>query len=141
MAGSSIGPSIRVSAERLDDRFDNMGADGLDLGAYGKVHTKASARFEATLITAVTFSDDAASSPARNALPRSPVADSVIFSGIGRWGGKPGYSFEARAQDQGEPGRARDTFSLVVRNARGIVVANISGGLTAGNIQSTRLKK
>jgi hypothetical protein len=61
------------------------------------------------------------------------------LSETGRWNGRPGYKFEATTTDRGEPGRRRDTFALVIRDARGHVVANVSGLLDAGNIQSTRL--
>ena len=51
---------------------------------------------------------------------------------------KPGYTFTATATDQGEPGRHRDTFSLVIKDARGTIVARVSGDLDGGNIQSTQ---
>ena len=52
-----------------------------------------------------------------------------------------GYSFEVLATDQGEPGRHRDTFSLIVRDPSGNVVGNVNGTLDGGNIQSTRLAR
>jgi hypothetical protein len=65
----------------------------------------------------------------------------VVFSGAGKWNGKAGYTFEVRASDRGEPGRQRDTFSLVVKDSRGGVVANVSGTIASGNIQSTRVRR
>jgi hypothetical protein len=49
--------------------------------------------------------------------------------------GAPGYTFEARATDRGEPGR-NDTFALIVRDAAGVEVVSVSGTLAAGNIQA-----
>jgi len=43
------------------------------------------------------------------------------------------------ATDPGEPGRHEDTFSLVIKNSLGKIVAEVSGDLDGGNIQSTRL--
>lgn len=93
-------------------------------------------RFEATSITQVTFSDDPAFRPGRGS---GPQIDSVVFSGAGRWNGTSGYTFEVRATDRGEPGRHRDTFSLVIRNGAGTEVAHISGALDGGNIEATPL--
>jgi hypothetical protein len=67
--------------------------------------------------------------------------DTVSFAGSGKWNGKWGYSFVATATDRGEPGRGRDTFSLVIRDTAGNIVAELTGTLDAGNIQSTRLKR
>jgi len=64
--------------------------------------------------------------------------NSVTFAGSGFWNGRPGYSFEATATDQGEPGRGHDTFTVVVRAPNGTVVASTGGVLTTGNIQSLR---
>jgi hypothetical protein len=84
----------------------------------------------------VVFSDDPAFQPGRG--PR-PTVDTVRFSGAGKWNGRAGYTFEVLAADRGEPGRRRDTFSLIVTDAAGKVVVNVSGSLDGGNIQSTRL--
>jgi hypothetical protein len=62
-------------------------------------------------------------------------------NGRGRWNGHDGYSFEATASDRGEPGRNREAFSLVVRDARGVIVASVSGALDDGNIQSVRVDR
>jgi hypothetical protein len=93
--------------------------------------------FESTAITAVTFSDDPAFKPGR--ARRAPTVDSVIVTGQGKLNGRSGYTFALQATDQGEPGRGRDTFAIVVKNAGGTVVATISGELDGGNIQSSRL--
>jgi hypothetical protein len=96
-------------------------------------------RFDATSIAEVALSDDAAFKPGR---PRQqPAVDSVRFTGTGRWNGRPGYTFDVTATDRGEPGRGRDTFSLMIKNSAGNVVASVSGTLDGGNIQSTRLIK
>jgi hypothetical protein len=96
-------------------------------------------RFESTAIGSVTFSDNPAFTPGRGA--GQPAVDSVVFAGAGKWNGKAGYTFEVRATDQGEPGRLRDTFSLVVKDGGGTIVASVAGKLSSGNIQSARLLK
>ena len=65
--------------------------------------------------------------------------DTVAFSGTGKWNGRSGYTFEVVATDRGEPGRHRDTFSIVVKDSRDNVVARVDGTLDGGNIESTRL--
>ena len=69
---------------------------------------------------------------------RQGTTDSVTFTGTGSWNGRTGYSYQAAAADYGEPGRGRDTFSVVVRAPDGTVVASGAGTLTNGNIQSLR---
>ena len=68
-----------------------------------------------------------------------PRVDWVIFTGTGKWNGKAGYTFKVIATDKGEPGRRRDTFSLIVKDATGEVVTSVDDVLDGGNIQSTRL--
>ena len=74
----------------------------------------------------------------RRSKPRA-AADSVRFSGRGRWNGKAGYTFEALATDMGEPGRHRDTLTLTIRDSHGVIVASIDGPIDGGNIQSERI--
>jgi uncharacterized repeat protein (TIGR01451 family) len=94
-------------------------------------------RFEATLIDTIRFYDDPAFTPGRG---RTGVAvDAVVFSGAGRWNGATGYTFEARAEDRGEPGRGRDVFAITIRDSQGVVVADVRDVITAGNIQSHRV--
>jgi hypothetical protein len=93
--------------------------------------------FVSTAVTAVVFADDAAVEPGPR--PASGV-DTVRVHGIGRWNGTPGYAFEARAQDGGEPGRGRDGFALTVTAPDGRVVARVDGRLGGGNVQSRRLR-
>jgi hypothetical protein len=45
----------------------------------------------------------------------------------------------ATATDKGEPGRRRDTFTLIVKDGNGKVVASVDDVIDGGNIQSTRL--
>jgi uncharacterized repeat protein (TIGR01451 family) len=96
--------------------------------------------FASTAIDAINFWDDPAFSSGRWNRPR-PEADSAVFAGVGEWNGASGYSFEARASDEGEPGRGRDHFTITIRDNHGIVVASVDGVLSNGNIQSERLKK
>jgi hypothetical protein len=119
-----------------DDDDRRSGADDRD---YGRDHRNPIRWFAATAVSAVTFSDDPAFKPGSGR--REPSMDSVVFTGTGRWNGKSGYTFEVRATDQGEPGRQRDTFSLVVKDSRGTVVATVNDTLDGGNIQSTRFTK
>jgi hypothetical protein len=93
-------------------------------------------RFASTSITSATFSDAPASKPsARNP---SLLIDSVVFSGKGRWNGNPGYTFEVKATDAGEPGAGRDTFTLTITSPGGKVVTSLGGLISGGNIQSKR---
>jgi hypothetical protein len=130
----------------LDDDDDHDGERNGDRdGEYGRDRRKPTAHFEATSITAVVFSDDPGFKPGRTARGRAAgtpgsEVDTVVFSGTGRWNGQRGFTFEAVATDRGEPGRRRDTFSLVVRNAAGRVVANINDALDGGNIQADPMR-
>jgi hypothetical protein len=120
-----------------DDDDDNGRSRGDDDRDYGRDHKGPKNRFDSTGITNVVFSNDPAFSPGRKS---QPTVDTVVFTGIGKWNGRAGYSFEVRATDQGEPGRHRDTFSLVVKSSTGAIVASVSGDLDGGNIDSTRVK-
>jgi hypothetical protein len=95
-------------------------------------------RFVATSIAAVAFSDAPAIRPARRPVP---VIDTAIFSGTGWWNGQPNHAFEARAVDAGEPGRGRDEFAITITAPGGDVVATVSGLLSAGNVQSARVRR
>jgi hypothetical protein len=120
-----------------DDQYrpDRNGARDDD---YGRDHRGPRSHFEATSITSVVFSDNPAFGPGRASRP--PAADTVTFGGTGTWNRRSGYTFEAVATDRGEPGRTRDTFQLVVKDARGIAVDSVEGVLDGGNIQSLRLR-
>ena len=84
----------------------------------------------------VSFSNAEGYTPGQ--LPASGV-DTVIFSGVGSWNGRPGYSFRVTASDRGEPGVNIDTFTIVVTvTTTGEVVESASGVLRGGNIQSLR---
>jgi len=60
-----------------------------------------------------------------------PTIDSVVVAGSSKLNGKSGYTFELRATDQGEPGRQRDTFSLVVKDSAARLSRASAGRLTA----------
>jgi hypothetical protein len=88
--------------------------------------------FDSTSVTGLVFSNDPAFAPGgRGTLE----IDSVRFSGGGSLNGAPSYTFEAIATDRGEPGRS-DTFSIIIRDEHGVVVANAAGVLKSGNVQS-----
>jgi hypothetical protein len=93
-------------------------------------------RFLSTVVTTVSFYDLPAGQPGRR--PRAQV-DTVVFTGVGTWNGRAGYTFVAQASDVGEPGRGRDTFSLTISDASGKIVASVAGTLTGGNLQSNRV--
>jgi hypothetical protein len=84
---------------------------------HGKKKTRVD-RFESTGVDEIFFWDDPAFRPSRWKKTR-PNADSVMFTGTGRWNGSRGYTFEARAADA--------------------VVATVDEVIDHGNIQSDRL--
>ena len=96
--------------------------------------------FESTEVDMIAFWDDPAFGPGWRNRPQPPV-DSAVFTGTGKWNGTRGYTFEARAADEGEPGRGRDRFTVTIRDASGAVVANVDDVLNNGNIQSERLRR
>jgi hypothetical protein len=98
-------------------------------------------RFEAIGVDDVVFSNDPDFSPSRRGPCAGRLVDSVTFTGRGEWNGKSGYTFEATATDQGEPGKAHDTFSFIVRDGKGSVVANVGGVLGGGNVESSRSRR
>ena len=94
-------------------------------------------RFTSRKVTSVTFSDDPAFQPGRRP---TPTVDTVVFTGMGEWNGAPGYRYEIRASDRGEPGRGRDTLEVTIWNSDGVTVLRHYGDvLHGGNIQSYRL--
>ncbi len=125
-----------------DHDFDrDRGASGTHDNDYRQNHGGPPNRFRATSMKQVTFSDDPGFRPGRGSNALKPTVDSVTLTGTGVWNEKPGYTFEAAATDQGEPGRGRDTFSIVIRDPTGATVASADGTLTGGNIQSSRVRR
>ena len=59
----------------------------------------------------------------------------VLFSGTGRWNGAAGLHYEARAVDNGEPGRHQDVVRITITDSGGTVVAQADGTLSGGNVQ------
>jgi len=92
-------------------------------------------RFVSHVVTSVTFSDNPGFAPGRGR--DGPQVDTVSFTGVGMWNGVSA-TFEAIASDMGEPGRARDTFSITI-HVGGKKVAGVQGSLDSGNVQSNRL--
>ena len=123
------------------DFFAQQRGNGTDLGAISyRVRTARPGRdredeLVAIAVTGVTFYNVPGVTPGTS--PASGV-DTVTFTGSGRWNGRPGYTFDARATDAGEPGRGRDVFAITIRSANGAVVASVNATITAGNIQSLR---
>ena len=93
-------------------------------------------KLESTSLDDVIFADNPAFKPGHGA---KPTVDSVSMQGHGKWNGQAGYTFVVEATDQGEPGRGRDHFSGMVRDAAGGIVLSVDGVLSDGNIQSSRL--
>lgn len=122
-----------------DDDFDKDRSRGADDKDYRKDHKNPPSRFEATAFSEAAFSDDPGFTPGKG--KKQPTVDTVLFAGSGTWNGQAGYAFEATASDQGEPGKNRDTFAITIRNAAGMIVAQVQGSLGGGNVDSTRLKK
>jgi probable HAF family extracellular repeat protein len=86
---------------------------------YGRLEYRVKARghgnndwFVSTSLTSVTFSDNPDTTPGRR---WQPVIDSVAMSGQGKWNGRRGYTFEARAVDsnwEGDSDTAAFTLSV-----------------------------
>ena len=87
------------------------------------------------LVEAASFSNAEGDTPGP---ALTGAVDTVMFSGVGWWNGKPGYRFQVTANDRGEPGVGRDAFSWVVTSPAGEVVESAGGVLRGGNIQSLR---
>ncbi|MDO9445419.1 MAG: post-COAP-1 domain-containing protein, partial [Dehalococcoidia bacterium] len=88
-------------------------------------------KFHLQTITSVTCSDN----PAINPKPRPASIDTMVLMGTGRLGNGATGTVELTLTDQGEPGR-NDTISVVIKDASGQVISQVSGKLTGGNIQA-----
>jgi pimeloyl-ACP methyl ester carboxylesterase len=93
-------------------------------------------KFRSTGALQVEFRNDDDYTPAGNA-----KVDVVKVTGSGEWDGKSGYTFEMKAIDDGEPGRSRDRFKIVVRDSHGKSVASVNEEIDSGNIQSSKPPK
>lgn len=135
----------KMDARDDDDYARHHERNGDRDADYGRDRKKFVSRFEAATVASVEFSDDPRTRPGAGRwgflsfLFQQPRVDSVTFTGTGKWNGKAGYTFKVIASDKGEPGRRRDTFSLVIKDAAGKVVASVDDVIDGGNIQSTRL--
>jgi hypothetical protein len=94
-------------------------------------------RFESRSVDFIAFSDDPGIRPGRQ---RRPQVDTVLFSGVGEWNGTGGYRYEVFAQDEGEPGRHRESIRVKIWTPAGQLVASFEGELDSGTIQSGRIK-
>jgi hypothetical protein len=93
-------------------------------------------RFIARAIDSVAFSDDPSVVPGRGA-----QVDTVLFSGSGEWNGRPGYRFQVCAADRGDLGFQRDSLRLTITSPGGTVMAEFSGVISGGYIESERLRR
>jgi hypothetical protein len=116
--------------DKDDDRDDKRGK---------KDEKREDDRFRSTAVTFVAFSDDPSIRPGKGKKAR-PQIDTVRFSGVGVWNGQAGYTFEVLATDQGEGRRHSESIAIVIRDASGQAVAEVSGELDGGNVQSKRIR-
>lgn len=92
--------------------------------------------FRGSAVSDVTFSDDPALVPGGNV-----TVDTVAFLGTGAWNSVPGYTFEVRAADGGDPWKGRDRFAVIVRApGSGIPVATGDGAVRDGDVQSHEVR-
>jgi Putative Ig domain len=135
-AGRMVGDG-RIEAGTTRHDFDFVvqeRATGADAGAlrYRVKTSDQEDRFEAVATRAVFFNVGGVSP---GPTPASGI-DTVLITGVGRWNGAGGYTFEARATDAGEPGRGRDRFAITIRDADGRIVASVDDALDNGNVES-----
>lgn len=129
--------TVGSGQQRVSFAFDVGASANLDARGWLMVLAKDGAgrpRSFAGRVDDVSFSNAEGYAPGR--WPASGV-DTVMFSGVGYWNGRPGYRFQVTASDRGEPS-VNDTFALVVTSPTGQVVESVSGLLRGGNIQSLR---
>lgn len=124
--------TVGSGATRVSFRMDVR--ESADYADRGSLVVKVGANDFSAGISDVEFADSADASTTG----QRPLPDSVTFAGSGTWNGDPGYTYQAVATDHGEPGRGRDTFTVVVRAPDGAVVASSTGTLSTGNIQTLR---
>jgi hypothetical protein len=91
--------------------------------------------FVASTIEQISFTDDPGVSPNKD--PKKNGADTLTFTGTGRWNKTRGYTFTVQAVDKGEPGKNKDTFAMTIFSPTGEVVATMSGPITAGNVEAS----
>lgn len=130
---------IGTGSDRVGFEFDvRESADYVDRGTLKLKVANRPGRpdhYFAADVTDVRFSNQPGYGPGRT--PGSGV-DTVSFTGVGSWNGQPGYTYAVIASDRGEPGRGHDTFTVVIKDQSGVVVATAGGTLGSGNLQSLR---
>ena len=95
-------------------------------------------RFTARTTDSVAFSDDPSVTPGRGLQPQ---VDTVLFSGTGEWNGRSGYRYQVCAVDRGDLGFQRDSLRLTITSPGGTVVAQFSGVISGGFIESERVRR
>jgi hypothetical protein len=129
---------LRLDITRPDGGRGNNGHKNNDDGNRGQEKDDRNGsrdRFVTTRLDSIVFTAGAASGPGRR-----PALDRAAFTGVGRWNGTPGYTFTAQAVDAGEPRAGRDLFAITIRDPRGVIVATVSGPISTGDIESSRLR-
>lgn len=70
--------------------------------------------------------------------PGTISGNSATWAGTGRWNGQSGFRYQVRIRDRGT-GRSKrpspDSFSIVVRNAAGVIILDVGGPLGGGNLK------
>jgi len=105
----------------------------------GRKQKRADDRFESTSVTSLVFGDDPSIRRWWWWQWRHDI-DTVVATGKGKWNGRTGYTYELRATDQGWPGWHQETLELVIKDASGQIVAQVSGELDGGHIRSRRIR-
>lgn len=82
-------------------------------------------------LTEAVCSDD----PGIEPVPPSADFDTHAGSGVGRLNGEPGATIQWVLVDAGEPS-SRDTATILVRDASGVIVLDVDGRLRGGNHQA-----
>lgn len=88
-------------------------------------------RFHLARVEAASCGDDPSITPD----PRRASFDTHSGRGVGRYDGRDGATITWRLTDAGEPGTS-DTVRLVIRDASGATVLDVSGQLQKGNHQA-----
>jgi len=65
----------------------------------------------------------------------------AVFTGAGQLNGEEGYSYRVEVEDDGNPGRGNDTFSIEITEVGSdSAMYDVSGTLAGGNIKVHEVK-
>jgi len=88
-------------------------------------------KFHMTALTSAQCTDD----PLIHQEPPAAPFDTFTGDGVGKLNNVPGATIHFVFVDAGEPGK-EDTASIIVTDANGNIVLNVSGFINVGNIQA-----